>query len=57
MNSVNTKIRSQAVLEYTILFAVVLAALIVSVMFVNVSTASRNQFNSDVAVITGESSP
>jgi uncharacterized protein (UPF0333 family) len=46
--------KSQAVLEYTILFAAVTAALVASVIFVNTHNSLKSQFNSEVAVITGE---
>jgi len=48
------KNKSQAVLEYTILFAAVTAALIASVMFVNAHSSLHNQFDKELAVITGE---
>ena len=54
INPMNKLIRGQAVLEYTILFAVVTAALVASLMFVNVHKALENQFNKGVAIITGQ---
>ena len=41
-------------LEHTVLFAAVTAALIGSYMFVNTSSSLRDQFDKEVAVITGE---
>ena len=45
--------KSQAVLEYTILFAAATAALVASLMFVNAHSSLKKQFNSELAVITG----
>jgi len=45
--------KSQAVLEYTILFAAVTAALVASLIFVNAHSSLKKQFNSELAVITG----
>jgi len=46
------KNKSQAVLEYTILFAAVTAALVASLMFVNAHKSLDKQFNKDMEIIT-----
>ena len=50
-----TKRKSQAVLEYTVLFGVVLTALVTSLFFVNIRGSLRSQFRNLTARMCGDS--